>query len=93
MSWEKETPKTVPIKEIDWNDITGIENWNEEEDVEDTQITSVGYLLEDSDQRVVIARDYSWSDETWSSFVVFPRGGPEVRSPEKQGDDDAGDHE
>lgn len=79
MTWEDKTPKNTEIRQIHWSDYTTIEQWNDtDEDVDDVQMTTCGWLLEDSDKRIVIAKTYSWTEERWAEFHVFPKATPHV---------------
>ena len=72
------TPKTAPIVLVDWADITTISNWNSIDEVTDTDLLSVGFLLEESPQRIVIASSYDYSEDRWADFTVFPKKQQEI---------------
>ena len=79
--WTDETPKTVPTVEIDWEDTTEIQNWNEDEEdeVDVTQMTVWGKLVEDSEWRLVVAGHYDWTNSKWSSIHAITKVPPTVR--------------
>jgi len=77
-SWDHLTPADCPVVRVDWVDITEYSQWNSEEDVQTTDVVTVGWLLEDSPQQVVVAGSYSYTDDAWASVVTFPKTPPEV---------------
>lgn len=76
--WDSLCPADCPVVRVEWVDITEYSQWNEDEDVQTTDVVTVGWLLEDSTQRVVVAGTYSYTDEKWASVVAFPKHPPEV---------------
>ena len=73
------TPADAPLVSVEWEDITGLDNWNEDDGpFQPTSIKSVGWLIEDGPKWLVIARDYDHTNEKWSSIVVIPRLPPVV---------------
>ena len=73
------TPTDAPLVSVEWEDITGLDNWNEDDGpFQPTSIKSVGWLIEDGPKWLVIARDYDHTNEKWSSIVVIPRLPPVV---------------
>lgn len=70
-AWSDLTPDNCRVVVVEWDDITAVESWNEEEMVEATRVHTVGWMLEDSPQRLVIAS--SWRSDGWAEFNVFPR--------------------
>lgn len=82
MSWGDRTPTNTEMGQVYWSDYTTIEQWNDtDEDVDDDQMTTCGWILEDSDKRIVIAKTYSWTEERWAEFHVFPKVPPLVHRP------------
>ena len=73
------TPDSAPLVLVEWSDFTAVDNWNAIEPVQDCQLVSVGWLLEDTPIRIVIARDYDYIEDRFSSFLVLPKRTPEVR--------------
>ena len=74
------TPRNTDVVKVDWEDITFNDNWNaeSEESFQPTEVTHVGYLLEDTPQHVAIASGYSWREETWATVHTFPKAPPIV---------------
>ncbi len=73
------TPADSPLVSVEWEDITGLDNWNEDDGpFQPTSIKSVGWLIEDGPKWLVIARDYDHTNEKWSSIVVIPKLPPVV---------------
>lgn len=73
------TPSDAPLVSVEWEDITGLDNWNEDDGpFQPTSIKSVGWLIEDGPKWLVIARDYDHTNEKWSSIVVIPKLPPVV---------------
>lgn len=78
MGYEDLTPKTAKIVVIEWLDITFFGNWNDRDEPVAAQAVTVGWLLEDTDQQLVIASSYEYQDETWADIHVFPKHPPEI---------------
>ena len=74
--YSDKTPKDVPQAIIEWSDYTDVENWNEDEDIEDTQLWSVCWVLEDNEKHIVISRDYDWTNSKWATLRVLPKMTP-----------------
>jgi len=90
MSYDHLTPQTTPIVEIRWEDIYFDDAWNDDGDmVQPKESVTVGYLLEDSPTKVVVASSYCYKDEQWATIHAIPKAQPEVlvvhdRVPEKE---------
>ena len=84
---ENLTPKTAEKVVVEYSDITMVDNWNEVKDVDESQLTTIGWLLEDSEKRIVLASTYDYSEDRWASFTIIPRHPPEIiRSPSDASD-------
>ncbi|MCP4897731.1 MAG: hypothetical protein GY906_12230 [bacterium] len=63
-----------PIVVVHWQDITAVDNWNEEEEPYLAEFRTVGWLCLETDSIVVIASTWDEIEETWREFNSFPRG-------------------
>ena len=72
-------PADCPLVSVEWEDITELANWNEDDGpFQPTSIKSVGWLIEENSKWMTIARDYDHTNEKWSSIVVIPKLPPVV---------------
>lgn len=84
------TPKNAKPVVVGWDDIKNTPAWNEAEDVNSATMSNIGWLIEDSATRIVIATGYDWDDGRWCEFVTFSKRVPEVtalpleRAPERR---------
>ena len=76
--WDELTPTEAKIVKVDWHDIGDAENWNEVDDPDYYQISTVSWLLYESDKYIVLAADYDWTDDKWSRIRVIPLIAPEL---------------
>ncbi len=73
------TPANTSMIQVEWEDITGLDNWNEDDGpFQPTSIVSVGWLLEDNVKWMTIARDYDHTNSKWAAVVVIPKLPPVV---------------
>ena len=73
------TPADVDVVVVDWADIVRVENWNDDEEVDFIEAACVGWLLEDSPKRIVLASSYNYDTDTWADYHIFPKQAPTVR--------------
>ena len=80
MNVEELTPNSAKLVLVEWEDITGLDNWNEDDGpFQPTSIVSVGWLLEDNPKWMTIARDYDHTNAKWAAVVVIPKLPPVVK--------------
>lgn len=73
------TPATTRIVVVEWEDITDIDNWNEEDGpFQPTSCKSLGWLLENNSKWITIARDYDVTNDKWASVLIVPKMEPTV---------------
>ena len=72
------TPNNTPLVQVNWMDIVQGDNYNEDDDVQGIEVSTIGWLLDDNMQEVVIASTYVWREERWSDQHAFPKAEPEV---------------
>lgn len=76
---EELTPSTAPLVFIEWEDIQAHEDWNEDSEENSTAtLKSVGWLIEDSPRKLVIAATYDYENEKWSNKFAIPKLPPTV---------------
>ena len=72
-------PADCPLVSVEWEDITELANWNEDDGpFQPTSIKSVGWLIEENSKWMTIARDYDHTNDKWSSVVIIPKMPPVV---------------
>jgi len=80
MSAESLTPNDCQLVEVEWEDITGLDNWNDDDGpFQPTSIVSVGWLLEDNVKWLTIATSYDHTNSKWASITVIPKLPPVVK--------------
>jgi hypothetical protein len=73
------TPSTAVKVLVEWEDITSMENWNENDGpFQPTSILSIGWLIEDNSKWMTIARDYDHTNSKWADIVIIPKLPPVV---------------
>ena len=78
MKYDHLTPMNTPIVRINWHDIVSVENYNEDENAQPIEVSSIGWLLEDSPTSITIAGTYVWREERWSDQQTLPKLPPEI---------------
>jgi hypothetical protein len=74
------TPESAPFVQVEWEDITFVDNWNEDvEEFNTLTCSHFGFLLEKGPRKVVIAHGYDWDSGKWVSIHTFPEGATVVR--------------
>jgi len=76
--YSDKTPGNTPIVCVDWSDIVGPEEWNDEGGGQIWDFVAVGWLLEDSEKQIVIAGFYSHDTQEWKSKHAFPKLPPQI---------------
>lgn len=77
---ESLSPRECRLVEVEWEDITGLDNWNEDDGpFQPTSIVSVGWLLEDNAKWLTIATSYDHTNSKWASITVIPKLPPVVK--------------
>jgi hypothetical protein len=72
------TPLTADPVIIHWEDIVGVDNWNDSETVQPVECVTLGWLLEDSATMIVVASTYNYRDNEWATMHAFPKTDPRV---------------
>lgn len=76
------TPETARLVLVSWEDIVQYADWNEWSDAHDTlTVKTVGWLVEETARKIVIASSYNYADEQWSDLHAFPKMPPEIEAP------------
>jgi hypothetical protein len=76
---EELTPSTAPLVFIEWEDIQAHEDWNDDSEENSTcTLKSVGWLIEDSPRKLVIAATYDYENEKWANKFAIPKLPPTV---------------
>ena len=76
---EELTPTTAPLVFIEWEDIQAHEDWNDDSEENSTcTLKSVGWLIEDSPRKLVIAATYDYENEKWANKFAIPKLPPTV---------------
>jgi hypothetical protein len=70
------TPSNTKAVMVRWEDIVALDNWNVEDVIQPIEVATLGWLLEDSPNQMVIASSYNWKDSEWASFHAFPKMKP-----------------
>ena len=71
-------PSECRIVKVSWEDIVSVSNWNDDEDIGTRTCLTIGWLLEESETRIVLATSYDYEEERWADFTVLPKIGPSV---------------
>ena len=80
--WDHLTPKDVPTVEVDWEDITDFEEWNDTHpDMVMDSFVSWAKLLEWTDKECVLGRNYCYTatSDNWSELRFMPPMLPNIR--------------
>jgi len=73
------TPKTADLVNIDWEDIKFDDSWGEDEDpLNPVEAITVGYLISETPQAIVIGSSYDYQSERWGSRHVFSKAVPKI---------------
>lgn len=73
------TPSTAPLVFVEWEDIQAHEDWNEDSEADTTcTLKSVGWLIEDSPKKLVIASTYDHENEKWANKFAISKLPPSV---------------
>lgn len=77
-SYNSITPRDTHLTAVEWHDINKIENWNDDEEVNDVVCWTSGWLLEDNENEIVLGGTYEWLTGTWSDIHTFSKATPEL---------------
>lgn len=73
------TPETARLVVVAWEDIVQYQDWNEWSESHDTlTVKTVGWLIEETPRKIVVAGSYNYADEQWADLHAFPKMPPEL---------------
>ena len=79
MKFDHLTPETAKKVVVEWPDIKKIDNWNEvEEDLMPLVAVSIGWLLLETEQFILIASSYDYDNAQWADYHSLPKYPPQV---------------
>ena len=68
------SPKDHPLVVVEWEDITDIEDWDEEDkEPSCSQMLSPGYLVKETKRYLYIARTYDVDNGTFHEVRTYPK--------------------